>query len=188
MGQSIRSLSLFSKSDWLCEGVCRNGGLSRHARLFAARLNGWPRICRLCGLSFCTFIIRGCCRVSARITVQSGLNDPGRAQVLVEDDRGAFLFDCGAPSWNDALPRLDGALISHAHPRHTAGIPYLPQDTPICASVMTSAILKATQDISQSARENETVFAVPGGYDGPVASRQAVQRPYTFLTDTERFR
>ena len=119
--------------------------------------------------------------MSARITVQSGLNDPGRAQVLVEDDRGAFLFDCGAPSWNDALPRLDGALISHAHPRHTAGIPYLPQDTPICASVMTSAILKATQDISQSARENETVFAVPGGYDGPVASRQAVQRPYTFL-------
>ena len=109
------------------------------------------------------------------------MNDPGRAQVLVEDDRGVFLFDCGAPSWNDALPRLDGALISNANPRHTAGIPYLPQDTPIYASVMTSAILKATQDISQPARENETVFAVPGGYEGPVASRQAVQRPYTFL-------
>lgn len=109
------------------------------------------------------------------------MNDPGRAQVLVEDDRGAFLFDSGAPSWNDALPRLDGALISNANPRHTAGIPYLPHDTPIYASVMTSAILKATQDISQPARENETVFAVPGGYEGPVASRQAVQRPYTFL-------
>ncbi len=109
------------------------------------------------------------------------MNDPGRAQVLVEDDRGAFLFDCGAPSWNDSLPRLDAALISNAHPRHTAGIPYLPVDTPIYASVMTSAILKATQDISQPARENETVFAVPGGYDAPVASRQAVQRPYTFL-------
>lgn len=101
--------------------------------------------------------------------------------MLVEDDRGAFLFDCGSPSWNDALPRLDGALISHAHARHTAGIPYLPHDTPIYASVMTSAILKATQDFLPPSKENETVFAVPGGYDGPAASRQAVQRPYTFL-------
>ncbi len=109
------------------------------------------------------------------------MNDPARTQVLVEDDRGAFLFDCGAPSSNDSLPRLDGALISNAHPRHTAGIPYLPQDTPIYASVMTSAILKATQDISRPARENETVFAVPGGYEGARASRQAIQRPYTFL-------
>ncbi len=109
------------------------------------------------------------------------MNDPGRSQILVEDDRGAFLFDCGAPSWNDSLPRLDGALISNAHPQRAAGIPYLPQDTPIYASVMTSAILKATQDISPPARENETVFAVPGGYEAPVASRQAVQRPYTFL-------
>ena len=100
---------------------------------------------------------------------------------MVEDDRGAFLFDCGSPSWNDALPRLDGALISHAHPRHTAGIPYLPHDTPIYASVMTSAILKATQDFLAPAKENETVFAVPGGYDGSKASRQAIQRPYTFL-------
>ncbi len=119
--------------------------------------------------------------MSVRITVQSGLNDSARTQILVEDERGAFLFDCGAPSWSDSLPQLDGALISHAHSRHTAGIPYLPQDTPIYASVMTSAILKAMQGISQPARENETVFAVPGGYDGPVASRQAVQRPYTFL-------
>ena len=119
--------------------------------------------------------------MSVRITVQSGLNDSARTQILVEDERGAFLFDCGAPSWSDSLPRLDGALISHAHPRHTAGIPYLSPDTPIYASVITSAILKATQSISQPARENETVFTVPGGYDGTVASRQAVQRPYTFL-------
>ena len=119
--------------------------------------------------------------MSVRITVQSGLNDPARAQVLVEDDRGAFLFDCGAPSWSDSLPRLDGALISNAHPLHTAGIPYLPHETPIYASVMTSAILKATQDILAPAKENETVFAVPGGYEAPVASRQAIQRPYTFL-------
>ena len=109
------------------------------------------------------------------------MNDPARAQVLVEDGLGAFVFDCGAPSWSDSLPRLDGALISNAHPLHTAGIPYLPPDTPIYASVMTSAILKATQDFLAPAKENETVFAVPGGYDGPVASRQAVQRPYTFL-------
>ncbi len=119
--------------------------------------------------------------MSLRITVQSGLNDPARAQILVEDNLGAFLFDCGAPSWSDSLPRLDGVLISNTHPRHTAGIPYLPQDTPIYASVMTSALLKAMQDISRPARENETVFAVPGGYDSPIAARQAVQRPYTFL-------
>ena len=119
--------------------------------------------------------------MSLRIAVQSGLNDPARAQVLVEDGLGAFLFDCGAPSWSDSLPRLDGALISNAHPLHTAGIPYLPPETPIYTSVMTSAILKATQDFLTPAKENETVFAVPGGYDGPVASRQAVQRPYTFL-------
>ena len=119
--------------------------------------------------------------MSVRITVQSGLNDSARTQILVEDERGAFLFDCGAPSWSDSLPQLDGTLISHADQRHTAGIPYLPPDTPIYASVMTSAILKATQSISQPARENETVFTVPGGYDGTVASRQAVQRPYTFL-------
>ena len=119
--------------------------------------------------------------MSVRITVQSGLNDPARSQVLVEDDRGAFLFDCGAPSWSDSLPRLDGALISNARPQNTAGIPYLPHETPIYASVMTSAILKATQDISLPARENETVFAVPGGYETPMAARQAVQRPYTFL-------
>ena len=103
------------------------------------------------------------------------------AQILVEDDRGAFLFDCGAPAGTDSLPPLDGALISHAHPRHTAGIPYLSSDTPIYASVMTSAILKATQDFSAPAKENETVFAVPGGYEAPAASRHAVQRPYTFL-------
>ncbi len=119
--------------------------------------------------------------MSVRITVQPGLNDDARSQVLVEDGLGTFLFDCGAPSWSDSLPRLDGALISNAHPLNTAGIPYLLHDTPIYASVMTSAILKATQDISRPARENETVFAVPGGYDGPAASRQAIQRPYTFL-------
>ena len=133
------------------------------------------------GLQVKTRISRGYSRLSLRITVQSGLNAPSRTQVLVEDDRGAFLFDCGSPSWNDALPWLDGALISHAHPRHTAGIPYLPPDTPIYASVMTSAILKATQDFLAPAKENETVFAVPGGYDGSKASRQAIQRPYTFL-------
>lgn len=121
--------------------------------------------------------------MSVRITVQPGLNDPARAQVLVEDDRGTFLFNCGAPSWSDSLPRLDGALISNAHPQHTAGIPYLPPDTPIYASVMTSAILKATQDIAPPTRGNQTVFVhetIPAG-GGLPSSERVIQRPYTFL-------
>lgn len=118
--------------------------------------------------------------MSVRITVQAGLNDPARAQILVEDDRGAFLFDCGAPSWSDSLPRLDGALISHAHPQHTAGIPYLPQDTPIYASVMTAAILKAAQDVSPG-QEHEYVYALNGRDADSKLSRVWQQRPYTFL-------
>ena len=107
---------------------------------------------------------------------------PGVVQVLVEDDRGAFLFDCGVDTGGRGLPaRIDGVLISHAHPQHTAGIANLPLTTHIYASVMTAAILKAKQDIATPEKASETVFAIPGGYTGSKVSRQAMQRPYTFL-------
>ena len=107
---------------------------------------------------------------------------PGVVQVLVEDERGAFLFDCGvAPSGGGLPSRIDGVLISHAHPQHTAGIAHLPYDVHIYASVMTAAILKATQDIATPEKASETVFAIPGGYAHSKVSRQAMQRPYTFL-------
>ena len=65
--------------------------------------------------------------MAVRITVQGEAGTPGDVQVLVEDERGTFLFDCGvAPSGGGLPPRIDGALISHAHPRHTAGIANLP--------------------------------------------------------------
>ena len=77
--------------------------------------------------------------------------------------------------------RIDGVLISHAHPQHTAGIANLPLTTHIYASVMTAAILKAKQEIAEPSVANEFVFAAPAGYDGSQVSRQAMQRPYTFL-------
>ena len=58
-------------------------------------------------------------------------------------------------------PRIDGVLISHAHPQHTAGIAHLPYDTHIYASVMTAAILKAKQDISPGP-EHEYVYKLGG--------------------------
>ena len=117
-----------------------------------------------------------------RITVQGEAGTPGVVQVLVEDERGAFLFDCGVASSGGGLPpRIDGVLISHAHPRHTAGIANLPYDVHIYASVMTAAILKAKQEIAEPSVANEFVFAAPAGYDGSQVSRQAMQRPYTFL-------
>ena len=120
--------------------------------------------------------------MAVRITVQGEAGAPGVVQVLVEDERGAFLFDCGvAPGGGGLPPRIDGALISHAHPHHTAGIAHLPHDTHIYASVMTAAILKAKQDIATPEKASETVFAIPGGYTGSKVSRQAMQRPYTFL-------
>ena len=87
--------------------------------------------------------MRGHIRVTIKITTHGQEDAPDVVQVLVEDGVGAFLFDCGAAPDADALPPLDGALISHAHPSNTAGIPYLPTATPIYASVMTAAILKA---------------------------------------------
>ena len=114
--------------------------------------------------------------------MQGESGTPGVVQVLVEDERGAFLFDCGVDTGGRGLPaRIDGVLISHAHPQHTAGIAHLPLTTHIYASVMTAAILKAKQDIATPEKASETVFAIPGGYTGSKVSRQAMQRPYTFL-------
>ena len=65
--------------------------------------------------------------MAVRITVQGEAGAPGVVQVLVEDERGAFLFDCGVVEGGGGLPpRIDGVLISHAHPQHTAGIAHLP--------------------------------------------------------------
>ena len=120
--------------------------------------------------------------MAVRIMVQGEAGTPGVVQVLVEDERGVFLFDCGVVEGGGGLPeRIDGVLISHAHPQHTAGIAHLPYDTHIYASVMTAAILKAKQDIATPEKASETVFAIPGGYTGSKVSRQAMQRPYTFL-------
>ena len=106
---------------------------------------------------------------------------PGVVQVLVEDERGAFLFDCGvAPSGGGLPSRIDGVLISHAHPQHTAGIANLPLTTHIYASVMTAAILKAKQDIAPGP-EHEYVYKLSGDRDGSPLAQTWQQRIYTFL-------
>ena len=108
-------------------------------------------------------------RVAVRITVQGKAGTPGVVQVLVEDERGAFLFDCGVASGcRFGLPsRIDGVLISHAHPQHTAGIAQpAVLTTHIYASVMTAAILKAKQDISPGPEHEyvyEAEFAIRDG-------------------------
>ena len=120
--------------------------------------------------------------MAVRITVQGKAGTPGVVQVLVEDERGAFLFDCGVViRAAGGLPaRIDGVLISHAHPQHTAGIAHLPHDTHIYASVMTAAILKAKQDISPGP-EHEYVYKLSGDRDGSPLAQTWQQRIYTFL-------
>ena len=119
--------------------------------------------------------------MAVRIMVQGEAGTPGVVQVLVEDERGAFLFDCGvAPGGGGLPPRIDGVLISHAHPQHTAGIANLPLTTHIYASVMTAAILKATQDITPGP-EHEYVYKLGGDRDGSPLSQTWQQRIYTFL-------
>ena len=119
--------------------------------------------------------------MAVRITVQGEAGTPGVVQVLVEDERGAFLFDCGVVEGGGGLPeRIDGVLISHAHPQHTAGIAHLPYDTHIYASVMTAAILKAKQDISPGP-EHEYVYKLSGDRDGSPLAQTWQQRIYTFL-------
>ena len=116
-----------------------------------------------------------------RITAQGEAGTPNVVQVLVEDDRGAFLFDCGVDTGGRGLPaRIDGVLISHAHPQHTAGIANLPLTTHIYASVMTAAILKAKQDIAPGP-EHEYVYKLSGDRDGSPLAQTWQQRIYTFL-------
>ena len=124
--------------------------------------------------------MRGHIRVTIKITTHGQKDAPDSVQVLVEDGVGAFLFDCGAAPDANALPPLDGALISHAHPSNTAGIPYLPTATPVYASVMTAAILKATQEITPGP-EHEYVYALTGDPSDSPLARVWQQRPYTFL-------
>ena len=60
------------------------------------------------------------------------------------------------------LDAVDGVLVSHAHGSHAAALAFLRDDIPVYSSVMTAAILKATQDLSPSAVENEHVFVTAG--------------------------
>ncbi len=118
--------------------------------------------------------------MSVSVTVHEG-DGTDAVRILIEDARGTFLFDCGAGGEDAALPSLDGVLISHAHPHSAGGIPHLPPDTPIYASVMTAALLLASQEISTPHTQNDTVFTYPDGHPGPGESARAVQRPFTFL-------
>ena len=134
-----------------------------------------------------------------KITAEGDSADGGGARILVEDDLGAFLFDCGGAVGVDSLPLLDGVLVSHAHPESIAGIPYLALGTRVFASVITAAILKASQEAAPPGRAHEYVYSLgggaadgsPGGEEGdgsltgeasggPLA-RTWRQRPYTFL-------